>query len=105
VSDKGPRQGLGRPADQPRSRPACSPEPTPVAYVPNPPISNSLGLKNQAVVVVEFIMQQQWEDRVLGHFGGGLEYRSTLHIGFFGEADDLVNGASTNFIQTNFGLR
>jgi hypothetical protein len=46
------------------------------------------------------------EDRVLGHFGGGLEYRFTPHIGLFGEAGyDLVNGASNNFIQTNFGLR
>ena len=45
-------------------------------------------------------------DRVLGHFGGGLEYRFTPHIGIFGEAGyDLVNGASNNFIQTNFGLR
>ena len=26
------------------------------------------------------------EDRVLGHFGGGLEYRFTPHIGLFGEA-------------------
>src|ERR1700751_1319831 len=25
---------------------ACAPEPTPVAYVPNAPISNSFGLKN-----------------------------------------------------------
>jgi hypothetical protein len=46
------------------------------------------------------------EDRVLAHFGGGLEYRFTPHIGLFGEAGyDLVNGASNDFIQTNFGLR
>jgi hypothetical protein len=45
-------------------------------------------------------------DRTLGHFGGGLEYRFTPHIGLFGEAGyDLVNGARNNFIQTNFGLR
>jgi hypothetical protein len=45
-------------------------------------------------------------DRVLGHFGGGLEYRVTPHIGPFGEAGyDLVNGASNNLIQTNFGHR
>jgi hypothetical protein len=46
------------------------------------------------------------EDRVLAHFGGGLEYRFTPHIGLFGEAGyDLVNGASNDFIQTNFGIR
>jgi hypothetical protein len=46
------------------------------------------------------------DDRVLAHFGGGLEYRITPHIGIFGEAGyDLVNGASNDFIQTNFGLR
>jgi hypothetical protein len=46
------------------------------------------------------------EDRVLAHFGGGLEYRFTPHIGIFGEAGyDLVNGASNDFIQTNFGMR
>ena len=46
------------------------------------------------------------DDRVLGHFGGGLEYRFTPHIAIFGEAGyDLVDGASNDFIQTNFGLR
>jgi hypothetical protein len=46
------------------------------------------------------------DDRVLGHFGGGLEYRFTPHIALFGEAGyDLVDGASNDFIQTNFGLR
>ena len=45
-------------------------------------------------------------DRVLGHIGGGLEYRFTPHIGLFGEAGyDIVNGASNNFVQINFGLR
>jgi len=45
-------------------------------------------------------------DRVIGHFGGGLEYRFTPHIGIFGEVGyDMVNGASNNFLQTNFGLR
>ena len=35
-------------------------------------------------------------DRTLGHFGGGLEYRFTPHVGLFGEAGyDLVNGAQT----------
>jgi hypothetical protein len=45
-------------------------------------------------------------DRVLGHVGGGLEYRFTPHIGIFGEAGYVFpNGASNNFLQTNFGLR
>ena len=45
-------------------------------------------------------------DRVLGHVGGGLEYRFTPHIGIFGEVGyDFPNGASNNFLQTNFGLR
>jgi hypothetical protein len=45
-------------------------------------------------------------DRVLGHIGGGLEYRFTPHIGLFGEAGyDIVNGASNNFVQINLGLR
>src|SRR5580692_655618 len=34
------------PPPQPCRSPACAPEPTPVAYVPNAPISNSFGLKN-----------------------------------------------------------
>src|SRR5271166_4696212 len=45
-------------------------------------------------------------DRVLGHIGGGLEYRFTPNIGLFGEVGyDFPNGASNNFVQTNFGLR
>jgi hypothetical protein len=52
-------------------------------------------------------------DRVLGHTGGGLEYRFTPHIGIFGEASyDFVGGGNhnsnsslKNFIQTNFGCR
>ena len=45
-------------------------------------------------------------DRVLGHVGGGLEYRFTPHIGIFGEVGyDFANGASNNFVQVNFGLR
>jgi hypothetical protein len=32
--------------------------------------------------------------------------RFTPHIGLFGEAGyDVVNGAATNFVQINFGLR
>src|SRR5580704_14431957 len=34
------------PPPQPCRSPACAPEPTQVAYVPNAPISNSFGLKN-----------------------------------------------------------
>jgi hypothetical protein len=55
---------------------------------------------------VNAIRNRIGEDRVLAHFGGGLEYRFTPHIGLFGEAGyDLVNGASNDFIQTNFGIR
>jgi hypothetical protein len=55
---------------------------------------------------VSALRQNFGTDRVLGHFGGGLEYRFTPHIGLFGEAGyDLVNGASNNFVQANFCLR
>ena len=44
--------------------------------------------------------------QVLGHVGGGLEYRFTPHIGIFGEIGYVFpNLSSNNFIQTNFGLR
>jgi hypothetical protein len=44
--------------------------------------------------------------QVLGHVGGGLEYRFTPHIGIFGEVGyDFPNLSNNNFIQTNFGLR
>jgi hypothetical protein len=43
---------------------------------------------------------------ILGHVGGGLEYRFTPHIGIFGEiAYVFPNLSNNNFIQTNFGLR
>jgi len=43
---------------------------------------------------------------VLGHVGGGLEYRFTPHIGLFSEVGYVFpNGASNNFVQVNFGLR
>jgi hypothetical protein len=49
------------------------------------------------------------QSRPLGNIGGGFEYRFTPHIGLFGEAGYNVvdhNGrGSTNFVQTNFGLR
>jgi hypothetical protein len=52
------------------------------------------------------LSQNFGSDRVLGHVGGGLEYRFTPHIGIFGEVGyDFPNGASNNFVQTNFGLR
>jgi hypothetical protein len=44
--------------------------------------------------------------RVLGNFGGGLEYRFTPHIGIFSEAGyELVDDAKNNFMQVNFGLK
>jgi hypothetical protein len=44
--------------------------------------------------------------QILGHVGGGLEYRFTPHIGIFGEIGYVFpNLANNNFIQTNFGLR
>jgi hypothetical protein len=44
--------------------------------------------------------------QVLGHVGGGLEYRFTPNIAIFGELGyDFPNLANNNFIQTNFGLR
>jgi hypothetical protein len=44
--------------------------------------------------------------QILGHAGGGLEYRFTPHIGIFGEIGYVFpNLSNNNFIQTNFGLR
>ena len=55
---------------------------------------------------ISALRQHFGSDRVLGHVGGGLEYRFTPHIGIFGEVGyDFPNGASNNFVQTNFGLR
>jgi hypothetical protein len=52
------------------------------------------------------IRQAFGTDRVLGHVGGGLEYRFTPHIGIFGEVGyDFPNGAFNNFVAVNFGLR
>ncbi len=46
------------------------------------------------------------DDRVLGDFGAGLEYRFTPHIGLFGECEyDVVDGPKNNYLQTNFGLK
>jgi hypothetical protein len=46
-------------------------------------------------------------DRVLGHIGGGLEWRFTPCLGIFSEASyNIVNGGFNNFVQWNFiGLR
>ena len=72
-------------------------------------VTNSAGVSRDVTFTgrrVNSLRNNIGDDRVLGHFGGGLEYRFTPHIGIFGEAGyDLVNGASNNFIQTNFGLR
>jgi hypothetical protein len=55
---------------------------------------------------ISALRQNFGSDRVLDHIGGGLEYRFTPHIGIFGEVGyDFPNGASNNFLQTNFGLR
>ena len=46
------------------------------------------------------------ESRVLGNFGGGLEYRFTPHVGIFTEAAfDLVDGPKNNAVQINWGAR
>jgi hypothetical protein len=45
-------------------------------------------------------------NRVLGDFGGGLEYRFTPHIGLFGETTyNVVDESKNNFLQVNWGLR
>jgi hypothetical protein len=71
-------------------------------------VTNSAGVSRDVTFTgrrVNSLRNNIGADRMLGHFGGGLEYRFTPHIGLFGEAGyDLVNGASNNFIQTNFGL-
>jgi hypothetical protein len=44
--------------------------------------------------------------RVLGNFGGSLEYRFTPHIGIFSEAGyEVVDEPKNNFMQVNFGLK
>jgi outer membrane protein with beta-barrel domain len=48
----------------------------------------------------------RFSNRVLGDFGGGLEYRFTPHIGVFSEATwNVVDGPKNNFLQVNFGAR
>ena len=71
--------------------------------------NNTTGVTRQVTLTgrrVSALRQHLGTDRVLGHVGGGLEYRFTPHIGIFGEIGyDFPNGSSNNFIQTNFGLR
>lgn len=46
------------------------------------------------------------DNRVLGDFGGGLEYRFTPHIGIFSEVGyNVVDGPRNNFMQVNFGAK
>jgi hypothetical protein len=46
------------------------------------------------------------DNRVMGNFGGGIEYRVTPHIGIFTEAAyDVVDGAKNNLVPINFGLK
>ena len=48
----------------------------------------------------------RFSNRVMGDFGGGLEYRFTPHIGVFSEATwNVVDGSKNNFLQVNFGAR
>jgi len=55
---------------------------------------------------VSALRQHFGSNRVLGHVGGGLEYRFTPNIGLFGEVGyDFPKGSSHNFVQCNFGLR
>jgi hypothetical protein len=49
---------------------------------------------------------QRTDSKVLGNFGGGLEYRLTPHVGIFTEAAyDLIDGPSNNAVQINWGAR
>jgi hypothetical protein len=46
------------------------------------------------------------DSKVLGNFGGGLEYRLTPHVGLFTEAAyDLIDGPNNNAVQINWGAR
>src|SRR5271157_3469485 len=72
-------------------------------------INDSTGQSRTVTVTgrgVNRIRNNFGSDRVLGHIGGGLEYRFTPHIGLFSEVGYVFpNGASNNFVQVNFGLR
>jgi hypothetical protein len=46
------------------------------------------------------------DSKVLGNFGGGLEYRFTPHVGIFTEAGyDVIDGPNNNAVQINWGAR
>ena len=72
-------------------------------------VTNSAGVSRQVTFTgrrLSRVEQNFGTDRVLGHVGGGLEYRFTPHIGIFGEVGYVFpDGASNNILQTNFGLR
>src|SRR6516165_10484603 len=72
-------------------------------------VTNAAGVSRQVTFTAQEVKSIRYKfgtDRVLGHFGGGLEYRFTPHIGLFTEAGlDVVDGSSNNFVQVNFGLR
>jgi hypothetical protein len=49
---------------------------------------------------------QRTASKVLGNFGGGLEYRFTPRVGIFTEAGyDLIDGPNNNAVQINWGAR
>jgi hypothetical protein len=51
-------------------------------------------------------VHRRTKSKVLGDFGGGLEYRFTPHLGLFGETTyNVVDGPRNNFLQVNWGLR
>jgi hypothetical protein len=72
-------------------------------------VTNAAGVSRQVTYTAQEVTSLRYKygtDRVLGHFGGGLEYRFTPHIGLFSEAAlDVVDGSSNNFVQVNFGLK
>ncbi len=72
-------------------------------------VTNSAGVNKQETFTaqeVNSLHANYGSDRVLGHFGGGLEYRFTPHIGLFGEAAlDVVDRSYNNLLQVNCGLR
>jgi hypothetical protein len=72
-------------------------------------VTNAAGMSRQVTFTgqeVSSLRNNFGSDRVLGHFGGGLEYRFTPHVGVFGEAGlDVIDGAANNLVQFNFGLK
>jgi hypothetical protein len=69
----------------------------------NPPQTRTVTATGRGI---SRLRQRLGTDRVLGHVGGGLEYRFTCNIGIFGEVGYVFpNLADNNFVQINFGLR